>query len=159
LIFDNDTTFSREVSASIDSLGIMPKRTASRSPWQNGTAERWVGSCKRKLIDHAIVLNQQHLRWLIRDYVHYYNEGRVHTSLQNWSEGRAVEIRPSSRAKVVGLPHVGGLHHRYAWKDAASDFPSQPIWCCGSILRTRSGRGAQVIAPSLGKEVPWERDV
>ena len=59
LIFDNDTIFSNKVSASIKSLGITPKRTAFRSPWQNGTAERWVGSCKRELIDHMIVLNEK----------------------------------------------------------------------------------------------------
>ena len=106
-------------SASIESLSITPKRTAFRSPWQNGTAERWVGSCKRELIDHVIVLNQEHLRRLIRDYVRYYHADRVHTSFQDAPEGRAVAIRPSSRARVVGLPRVGGLHHRYEWKEAA----------------------------------------
>ncbi len=119
VIFDNDTIFSSEVSASIKSLGITPKRTAYRSPWQNGTAERWVGSCKRELIDHMIVLNEEHLRRLIRNYVRYYNADRVHTCLQDSPEGRAVEPRPSSDAKVAGLPRVGGLHHRYAWQEAA----------------------------------------
>jgi transposase InsO family protein len=119
LIFENDTIFSNEVSASIKSLGITPKRTAYRSPWQNGMAERWVGSCKRELIDHVIVLNEEHLRRLLRDYVRYYNADRVHTCLQDSPEGRAVEPRPSSDAKVAGLPRVGGLHHRYVWQEAA----------------------------------------
>ena len=119
LIFDNDTIFSSEVSASIGSLGITPKRTAFRSPWQNGTAERWVGSCKRELIDHVIVLNEKHLHRLLRDYVHYYNTDRVHTSIQDAPEDRAIEPRPSSDSKVAGLPRVGGLHHRYVWKEAA----------------------------------------
>ncbi len=119
LIFDNDTIFSSEVSASIKSIGITPKRTAFRSPWQNGTAERWVGSCKRELIDHVIVLNEEHLRRLLRDYVRYYNADRVHTCLQDSPEGRAIESRSSMNAKVVGLPRVGGLHHRYVWKEAA----------------------------------------
>ena len=119
LIFDNDTIFSSDVSASIESIGISPKRTAYRSPWQNGTAERWVGSCKRELIDHVIVLNEEHLRQLLRDYVRYYNMDRVHTSIQDAPEGRAAESRRSSGAKVVGLPRVGGLHHRYVWKEAA----------------------------------------
>jgi putative transposase len=119
LIFDNDTIFSSEVSTSIRSLGITPKRTAYRSPWQNGTAERWVGSCKRELIDHVIVLNEGHLRRLIRDYVRYYNADRVHASIQDSPVDRATELRPSSDAKVVGLPRVGRLHHRYAWKEAA----------------------------------------
>ncbi len=119
LIFDNDAIFSREVSASIKSIGITPKRTAFRSPWQNGTAERWVGSCKRELIDHVIVLNEKHLHRILRDYVHYYNSDRVHTSIQDSPEGRAIEPRPSSDSKVAGLPRVGGLHHRYVWKEAA----------------------------------------
>ncbi len=119
LIFDNDTIFSNEVSASIESLGVMPRKTAYRSPWQNGTAERWVGSCKRELIDHVIVLNEEHLRRLLRDYVRYYNEDRVHTILRDAPESRIAGVRPSSKAKVVGLPRVGGLHHRYVWKEAA----------------------------------------
>jgi putative transposase len=119
LVFDNDTIFSSEVAASIEALGITPKRTKFRSPWQNGTAERWVGSCKRELIDHVIVLNEAHLRRLLRDYVNYYNTDRVHTSLQDAPHGRELEARPSPDAKVVGLPRVGGLHHRYIWKEAA----------------------------------------
>ena len=119
LVFDNDTIFSSEVSVSIEALGITPKRTAFQSPWQNGTADRWVGSCKRELIHHVIVLNEEHLRQLIRNYVRYYNADRVHTSIQDSPEGRAIEPRPSSAAKVVGLPRAGGLHHRYVWKEAA----------------------------------------
>jgi transposase InsO family protein len=119
LIFDNDTIFSSEASESIQSLDIMPKRTAYRSPWQNGTAERWVGSCKRELIDHVIVFDEEHLRRLLREYVRYYNTDRVHTSLQDAPEGRAVELRPSPNSNVVGLSRVGGLHHRYVWKEAA----------------------------------------
>ena len=119
MIFDNDTIFSSEVSESIKSLDITPKRTAYRSPWQNGTAERWVGSCKRELIDHVIVFDEDHLRRLLRDYVRYYNTDRVHTSLQDAPEGRAVELRASPNSNVVGLSRVGGLHHRYVWKEAA----------------------------------------
>ena len=90
---------------------------------QHGTAERWVGSCKRELIDHVIVLNERHLRRLLRNYVRYYNTDRVHTSIQDAPEHRAVEPRPSSDAKVTGLSRVGVLgsfassHHRYAWQE------------------------------------------
>jgi transposase InsO family protein len=119
LIFDNDSIFSDDVSRSIKTLGITPKRTAFRSPWQNGTAERWVGTCKRELIDHVVVLGGDHLRRLLRDYVRYYNADRVHTRLADAPEGRPVEVRPSFGAKVLGMPRVGGLHHRYAWQEAA----------------------------------------
>jgi len=119
LIYDNDSIFSNEVKDVIESFGIKSKRTAYRSPWQNGTAERWVGSCRRELLDHVIVFNEEHLRRLLREYVSYYNAERVHTRLRDAPEGRPIEARPCSGATIVGLPRVGGLHHRYVWREAA----------------------------------------
>jgi transposase InsO family protein len=119
LIFDTDALFSAEVVASTARLGIRPKRTAYRSPWQNGTAERFVGSVRRELLDHVVVLSEDHLRRLLQEYVDYYNAERVHTSMGDAPAGRTTEARPSTRAQVAGLPRVGGLHHRYAWRDAA----------------------------------------
>jgi putative transposase len=119
LIFDNDAIFSSEVSRSIARCGIYPRRTALQSPWQNGTAERFVGSVRRELLDHVVALGEDHLRRLLREYVEYYNAERVHTSIGDAPEGREVQDRPSDRARVIGLPRVGGLHHRYAWAEAA----------------------------------------
>ena len=119
LIYNNDSIFSDRVTEAIEQFQVRPKRTTYRSPWQNGTAERWVGSARRELLDHVIVFNEQHLRRLLRDYVAYYNGERVHTRLRDAPKRRPVEVRPSSEAKVVGLPRVGGLHHRYIWQEAA----------------------------------------
>jgi putative transposase len=119
LIFDNDAIFSAEVTSSIARLGMRPRRAAFRSPWQNGTAERFVGSVRRELLDHVVVLSGDHLRRLLQEYIEYYNAERVHTRLRDAPMGRLTESRPSSRAQVVGLPRVGGLHHRYVWRDAA----------------------------------------
>jgi transposase InsO family protein len=119
LLLDRDSIFSTEVTAAIKSFGIDPVRTAYRSPWQNPIAERWVGTCRRELLDHVIVFNEEHLRRLLREYVSYYNAERVHTRLRDAPEGRPVEARPCSDAKIVGLPRVGGLHHRYVWREAA----------------------------------------
>jgi len=119
LIYDNDSIFTSAVTHAIKSFEIDPKRTAFRSPWQNGTAERVVGSVRRELLDHVVVLNEDHLRRLLREYVDYYNDERVHTSIGDSPVGRPVESRPSKRAKVIGLPRVGGLHHRYRWREAA----------------------------------------
>ena len=119
MIYDNDAIFSSAVTGAIESFGMFPKRTAFRSPWQNGTAERFVGSVRRELFDHVVVLNQDHLRRLLREYVVYYNVERVHTSLQDSPVGRRVESRPARGAKVVALPRVGGLHHRYMWREAS----------------------------------------
>ena len=119
LIYDNDSIFSGRVTETIENIGITPQRTAFRSPWQNGIAERWVGSARRELLDHLIVLNENHLQRLLREYVDYDNADRVHTELQDSPNGRRNEHRPSSRAQVIGLPRVGGLQHRYEWQEAA----------------------------------------
>ena len=79
----------------IESSGVTPKRTTVRSPWQNGTAERWVGSVRREMLDHVIPLNERHLRRLGREYLAYYHEDRTH----------------------VGLDKT--THHRYYWAEAA----------------------------------------
>jgi transposase InsO family protein len=61
LIYDNDSIFSPAVTRAIKRFEIDPKRTAFRSPWQNGTAERFVGSIRRELLDHVVILNEDHL--------------------------------------------------------------------------------------------------
>jgi putative transposase len=78
-----------------------------------------VGTVRRELLDHVVVLSEDHLRRLLREYVEYYNTERVHTSIGDAPEGRPGQVRPSGRAKVIGLPRVGGLHHLYAWAEAA----------------------------------------
>ena len=100
--------------------GLKPKRTSVQAPWQNGIAERWVGSCRREILDHVIALNEQHLRRLIRDYVNYYHEDRIHDSLEKDTPNRRpVEPKPAANATVISTPRLGGLHHRYAWREAA----------------------------------------
>jgi putative transposase len=74
-------TQSSDLIAAVTGLGSQPIRTAFRSPWQNGVAERWVGSCRRDLLDHVIVLNEQHLKRLMSEYVRYYHEDRTHLGL------------------------------------------------------------------------------
>jgi putative transposase len=66
IIFDRDAKFETEVTELLKATGIKPKRTADSSPWQNGIAELWIGSCRRELLDHVIVLNESHLRRLVR---------------------------------------------------------------------------------------------
>ena len=119
LILDNDAIFSDEVTRSIAAFGIDPKRTAFRTPWQNGTAERFVGTVRRELLDHVVVLDEQHLRRLLREYVEYYNRERVHSSLGDAPQGRVSETRPGGLATLTALRRVGGLHHRYTWRQAA----------------------------------------
>ena len=93
-------------------MGSQPIRTAFRSPWQNGIAERWVGGVRRDLLDHVIVLNRKYLRRLLNEYVRY--EERTHLGLGKDTPGGRVAASPhSSGHKVISLPRLGGLHHRY----------------------------------------------
>jgi putative transposase len=120
LLLDRDSTFDRQVLVSAKNMNITPVRTGFRSPWQNGVAERWVESCRRDVMDHVLVFNERHARRLLAEYLRYYHEDRTHYALAKDSPlCRAVVERPSPRSKVVGIPRVGGLHHRYEWSQAA----------------------------------------
>jgi len=120
VILDHDSKFDINVMEFLRATAIEPKRTSVQAPWQNGIAERWVGSCRREILDHVIALNEKHLRRLIQDYVNYHHEDRIHDSLQKDTPNRrVVEKRPSPTAKVISSARVGGLHHRYSWSEAA----------------------------------------
>jgi putative transposase len=78
-----------------------------------------VGTVRRELLDHVVVLSEDHLRRLLREYVAYYNAERVHTSIGDAPAGRAADAQPSHSTGITRLPRVGGLHGRYAWREAA----------------------------------------
>jgi hypothetical protein len=69
LILDRDRKYAGEATEVLRSLSRELIRTAYQSPWQNGVAERWVGSCRRELVDHVIVFNETHLRRLVHEYL------------------------------------------------------------------------------------------
>jgi transposase InsO family protein len=98
----------------VKSFGIEPKRTSFRSPWQNGVAERWVGNCRRDLLDHVIVLNERHMRRLMKGYIRYYHDDRTHLSLAKGTpNSREAVSRSDAGSKIIAMPRLGGLHHRY----------------------------------------------
>ena len=118
-ILDRDTKFSTEVLDLLKASAIDPVRTSIRSPWQNGTAERWVGSARRECFDHVIAINEAHVRRLGREFIDYYHKDRTHLGLdKDTPSERPVEIKPAG-AELKSLARVGGLHHRYVWKTAA----------------------------------------
>ena len=95
-------------------MKINPIRTSFESPWQNGLAERWVESCRRDLLDHVIALDECHLRRLLSAYVHYYHEDRTHLALaKETPAGRVAVSSSEAGSKVIAMPRLGGLHHRY----------------------------------------------
>jgi putative transposase len=111
LIFDRDQKFGFEVIAAVKASSIIPKRTSFRSPWQNGIAERWVGSCRRDLLDHIVALNERHLKRLLSEYVCYHHEDRTHLGLAKGTPGG--RIRSVASGQVLSHERLGGLHHRY----------------------------------------------
>lgn len=120
VILDRDSKFDADVIAFLNVTGLEPKRTSVQAPRQNGIAERWVGSVRRGILDHVIALNEQHLRRLIRDYVHYHHEDRIHDSLKKDTPNRRpVEPKPTANSIVISMPRLGGLDHRYSWQQSA----------------------------------------
>jgi transposase InsO family protein len=120
VILDRDSKFDAEVITFLKATGLKPKQTSVQAPWQNGVSERWVGSCRREILDHVIPLNEEHLRRLIRDYVRYYREDWIHDSLdKDTPNRRPIQQKPSPQATVISSPRLGGLHHRYSWRQAA----------------------------------------
>ena len=120
VLFDRDQKFNAEVISFLKAAGLEPKRTSVRTTWQNGLAERWIGSCRREILDHIIALNEGHLRRVLQDYVKYHHEDRLHDSLaKDAPNRRVVEQRPGANAKVLAMARLGGLHHRYIWDQVA----------------------------------------
>ncbi len=86
-----------ELKEAINSMKIAPVQTSIGCPWQNGAAEHWVGSCRRGLIDHVVVLDERHLKRLVSDYISYYHDDRTHLGLsKDAGQSRA------NRAGAVG---------------------------------------------------------
>ena len=118
-ILDRDTKFSTEVLDLLRASAIEPVRTSIRSPWQNGIAERWVGTARRECFDHVIAINEALVRRLGREFVMFYHNDRTHLGLEkDTPAGRPVELKTDG-GRLESQSRLGGLHHRYIWKAAA----------------------------------------
>ncbi|XUX07633.1 transposase [Sporosarcina sp. UB5] len=91
------------------------KKTAYRSPWQNPYAERVIGTIKRELLDHVILLNERHLLSLLRDYINYYNTERPHRGINGKTPTPSPIQFPTTagRTKLDATPILNGLYHTY----------------------------------------------
>ena len=81
IVRDRDCAYGEAFIRRLRAMGIRDRPTAPRSPWQNAYAERLIGSIRREVLDHVVVLGERHLRHLLRSYMTYYNEARTHLSL------------------------------------------------------------------------------
>lgn len=109
LVRDRDAVYGEVVIQRLRAMGIRDRPTAPRSPWQNGHAERLIGSIRRECLDHMIVFGEGHLRRILKSYAAYYNEARTHLSLD---KDAPIE-RPVQRfGAITARPFLGGLHHQ-----------------------------------------------
>ena len=120
LLRDRDSIYGGYFRQRVKNMGISEVVTAAKSPWQNPYAERLIGSIRRDCLNHVIVLNERHLKRILTSYFKYYNNDRTHCSIDKDTPAvRPIQKRPNNCHKVVKLPRVGGLHHRYERRQAA----------------------------------------
>ena len=111
LIRDRDGAYGEMFVRRLRSMGIRDRPTSPRSPWQNGYAERLIGSIRRECTDHIVVFGERHLRHVLLSYMDYYNGTRTHLALsKDTPMGRAIE----KVGRITCQPILGGLHHQYA---------------------------------------------
>jgi transposase InsO family protein len=110
MIRDRDRIYGTVVTRRLRAMGIRDKPIAPASPWQNSFAERLIGSIRRECLDHIIVLGEEHLRRILKNYADYYNGVRTHRSLNK----DAPLSRQVQRSGVINSRAIlGGLHRQY----------------------------------------------
>ena len=110
LIRDRDSIYGNDVRGRIASLGMEEVLTAPQSPWQNPYAERLIGSIRRECINHFVILNARRLKTTLAAYFRYYHASRTHLALDKQSP---LPREVSSIGRIIAIPQLGGLHHRY----------------------------------------------
>ena len=112
LLRDRDRIFGHEFVEQVKAMGIKQVLSAPRSPWQRAYVERVIGTIRRECLDHMIVFNEGSLRFHMQNFCDYYHRSRTHLGLQkDTPEPRPVQ--PPEAGRIISIPEVGGLHHRY----------------------------------------------
>jgi transposase InsO family protein len=110
LVRDHDGIYGAAVTRRLRAMGIRDRPIAPGSPWQNGCAERLIGTIRRECVDHLIVFGEAHLRRILREYAAYYNGSRTHRAL---NQDAPVHRPVQSIGAITSRPVLGGLHHQY----------------------------------------------
>src|SRR5947209_19770355 len=110
LIRDRDQVYGAAATRRLRAMGIRDKAIAPGSPWQNGFAERLIGSIRRECVDHIVVLGEMHLRRVLKSYARYYNETRTHRSLD---KDAPISCPVQRAGSIMSHALLGGLHHHY----------------------------------------------
>ena len=112
LLRDRDKIFGEGFRRQVRDMTIQEVLTASRPPWQRAYVERLIGSIRRECLDHVIVFSEAGLRRILSAYFFYYHRTRPHLAL-NKDSPEPRKVQPPELGRVVVIPEVGGLHHRY----------------------------------------------
>jgi transposase InsO family protein len=110
LVRDNDRAYGHVFTTRVRAMGIRDRPISPRAPWQNGIAERLIGTLRRECLDHVVVFGECHLRRVLSAYAAYYNQTRPHRSLRKDAPSRRAVQRTGD---VTAIPILGGLHHKY----------------------------------------------
>jgi hypothetical protein len=147
LIRDRDGSYGHADTKRLSAMGIRDHPTAARSHWQNGHAERLIGSIRRECLDHIVIFGGVHLRRILAAYTGYYNELRTHLTLDEDSPGHR-PVQPYGQ--LIARPILGGLHHQYCrdvvigrdnGSEAAFSRGFKRWWECLSLLKSPTGHG------------------
>jgi transposase InsO family protein len=112
LLRDRDGIFGADFTKQVEDLRIEQVLSGPRAPWQRAYIERVIGSIRRECLDQVIVFNEGSLYRHVQSFVDYYHESRTHLSLEKDTPvGRPVQ--PPEAGRVIAVPQIGGLHHRY----------------------------------------------
>jgi transposase InsO family protein len=110
LVRDNDRAYGHAFTSRVRAMGIRDRPISPRSPWQNGIAERFIGTLRRECLDHVVIFGEAHLRRILSAYAAYYNQARTHLALQKDAPlNRAIQ----HSGAIVAIPILAGLHHQY----------------------------------------------
>ena len=111
LVRDNDRAYGHAFTSRVRAMGIRDRPISPRSPWQNGVAERLIGTLRRECLDQLVIFGEAHLRRVLAAFADYYNQTRPHLALQKDAPLRRAVQRTGS---IIAVPVLGGLHHQYA---------------------------------------------
>jgi transposase InsO family protein len=110
LVRVNDHTFGHVFTSRVRAMGIRDRPISPGSPWQNGCAERLIGTLRRECLDRVVIFSEMHLRRILSAYATYYNQARTHLALgKDAPLHRAVQ----RSGAIVAIPILAGLHHQY----------------------------------------------
>jgi transposase InsO family protein len=110
IVQDRHCAYGKALVRGHRTTGVRDRPTAPRSPWQNAYAERLIGSIRREVLDHVVVLGERHLRHGLLSYMTYHNEAWTHPSLD---KDTPIPGEVQGVGRIFAKPHLGGLHHHY----------------------------------------------